>query len=122
MRLLLNAAECRRKVRRLCKPPFIPGRLPTGPIDEPSEARLRTYGGNKANNEGPLLPDASSKPAESADETNVDDQALGWTAAARSDLAAWFGPTVTKKIKHSFRWKPDIKPCKLQLASFRNCC
>ena len=111
-RLLIRAADCRRKIRRLVKPPYIPARLPAGPLGE-AESRRRDAnttsrkcaGGGAQLEAVPQLPD-------------VDAAAQRWTEEARRDLTGWFGPDITKRIGHYFRWEPAIKRCQLPHASF----
>ena len=42
VRLLIKASECRGKVRRLVKPPHVPGRLPHGPLNDDASTRVNS--------------------------------------------------------------------------------
>ena len=89
-RHILKASECRRLVRRLVKPPLVPGLLPHGPASEQDTAR-------------------ANAPATKTKGYTVDDQADSWITEARTDFSARCGEHVNQHQKPYFRWEPAVK-------------
>ena len=90
-RLLLRASESRRMVRRLVKPPLIPGSLPFGPPTAENAARA-----------------AATTTLVQGD--TLDAQAASWITEARIDFSARCGEHVTKGQDFYFRWETAVRP------------